>query len=62
MHSLIHQDLARELGAGRLRPERRLHRPPEPEPPPGALRAGLAHVLAAAARRVDRDTARRAVA
>ena len=55
MHSLIHQDLARELGASRLRPAGRFHRPPEPEPPPRPRRAGLAHLLATTARRLDRD-------
>ena len=62
MHSLIHQDLARELGASRLRPAGRFHRPPEPEPPPRAMRAGLAHLRAATAGRVDHDAARRAIA
>jgi hypothetical protein len=32
------------------------------EPPPGRLRSGAAHALAAAARRLDRESARRAVA
>jgi hypothetical protein len=62
MHSLIHQDLARELGASRGRRAGRFSRPPEPEPPPRAMRAGLAHLLAAMAGRVDRDAARRAIA
>jgi len=62
MHSLIHQDLARELGADRVRRAGRGSRPPEPEPPPRAVRAGLAHLLAATARRVDRESARRALA
>lgn len=62
MHSLIHQDLANELGAVRVRPVGRGVRPPKPEPPPRPVRAGVAHVLAVAAGRVDRDAARRAVA
>jgi hypothetical protein len=62
MHSLIHQDLARELGAVRARPSGPAVRPPKPEPPPRPVRAGLAHALAAVAGRVDRDAARRAVA
>jgi len=62
MHSLIHQDLTRELGADRVRRAGRVSRPPEPEPPPRAVRAGVAHLLAAMARRVDHDSARRAVA
>lgn len=62
MHSLIHQDLARELGAARARSAGRFTRPPEPEPPPRAVRAGVAHLLAATARRVDQDVARRTVA
>ena len=62
MHSLIHQDLAHELGAERARLAGRFSRPPEPEPPPRAVRAGLAHLLAAAAGRVDQESARRAVA
>ena len=62
MHSLIHQDLAHELGAARARPGRRFTRRPEPEPPPRALRAGLAHLLAATAGRMDRDAARKATA
>jgi hypothetical protein len=62
MHTLIHQDLARELGAERARPAGRTFRLPEPEPPPRPVRAGLARLLAAAARRVDRDAAQRALA
>ncbi len=62
MHTLIHQDLARELGAGRARPARRAIPLPEPEPPPRSVRAGVARLLAAAARRVDRDAAQRALA
>jgi hypothetical protein len=62
MHSLIHQDLSRELGADRARPAWREARSPRPEPPPGAVRAGLAHLLASTARRVDRESAQRAIA
>lgn len=64
MHSLIHTDLARALApedtgearAGRIR------RSWQPPPSRGALREHAARLLARAAGRLDRETARRAIA
>lgn len=64
MHTLLHTQYARvaEEDLGRGRAGRHAQRTLRPKAPPGRLRPALAHVLGAAAGRVDRDTARRAVA
>lgn len=61
MHSLLHHELYRAEVADRARrpprvvvPERRRHPPP--------LRGRIAYVAARAARRIDSESARRAVA
>jgi hypothetical protein len=61
MHTLLHPHLMQASSPatpppGRQRPPRRGH------PPPGRLRAGAARTLASAATRLDRESARRAVA
>ena len=64
MHSLLHLDVARTLSAD----QRRRHAGSElkrtlcAKAPPGRCRALVAHLLGAAAGRVDREVARRAVA
>jgi len=67
MHSLLHlryADAARHEPAGADRAiahDREANAPPG-DPPPGRLRAHAARGLAAAARRLDRESARRAIA
>lgn len=64
MHSLLHAEIVRasspentgEARAGRIR------RSWQPPPPRGALREHAARHLARAAGRLDRETARRAIA
>jgi hypothetical protein len=61
VHSIIHPHLAQATSpatppTGRHRPPRRGH------PPPGRLRGGAARTLALAASRIDRESARRAIA
>jgi hypothetical protein len=61
MHSLLHPHLAHASSPatpppGRQRPPRRGH------PPPGRLRGGAARALASTAARLDRESARRALA
>ena len=64
MHSLLHEDHARAVAteAARGHAGRALQRTLRPNAPPGRLRPLVAHLLGAAAGRVDRDVARRAVA
>lgn len=61
MHSIINQEYAKAALAAR-RPTGHGHRPPQPQPPPGRLRAAGARTLATLAGRLDREAARRAVA
>jgi hypothetical protein len=62
MHSLIHLHQAAASRPGN-RSRRALEAPDHPHPPPSpALRGALAAGLGAAARRLDRESARRAVA
>jgi hypothetical protein len=60
--SQFHQQFAKAnppiLGPRSLASER----PERGHPPPGRFRGGLAHALASAAQRLDRDRARRALA
>lgn len=64
MHSLLHTEYARTVGAdlrdrhAGAEAQRRLRA----KAPPGHLRVMVAHALGSAARRVDREVARRAVA
>lgn len=64
MHSLLHTEYARSLDADTARDHagRSVQRTLRPNAPPGRLRPLVAHLLGAAAGRVDRDVARRAVA
>jgi hypothetical protein len=64
MHSLLHTDYTRALAADPRRGPAGsgAPRPPRPDAPPGRLRPLLAHALGAAAGRIDREVARRAVA
>lgn len=61
MLSLLHAEYARAASDHAVA-ERALQRTLRPDAPPGRLRPRLAHALAVAARRVDREVARRAVA
>jgi hypothetical protein len=62
MHSLIHPELA-AAAAPQRRPPRGIRPPREPKPPPRRrLRGHAARGLAALARRLDREQARRAIA
>jgi hypothetical protein len=61
MHALIQQDLARAIVADRIDRAPRAALPPRrPQPPP--LRRRAAHVIARLARRLDHESARRAIA
>ncbi len=64
MHTLLHTQYTRalEADADRRRAGLDVRRSLRPHGPPGRLRPLLAHALGAAAGRVDRDVARRAVA
>lgn len=64
MHSLLHLEHSRAANADLRRRHggRELQRTLRPKAPPGRSRALVAHVLGAAAGRVDREVARRAVA
>jgi hypothetical protein len=61
MHSLIHQDLVQAIAAERVRPSARgLARPRRHRPPP--YRRAVAYAIAGWARRLDDESARRAIA
>jgi hypothetical protein len=61
MHTLLHSDLARTIAADRVDRAPRAALPPRrPQPPP--LRRRAAHVTARLARRLDHESARRAIA
>lgn len=64
MHSLLHTEFARTTDADATRGRGGLGARPatKPDAPPGRLRGLIAHALGAAAGRVDREVARRAVA
>jgi hypothetical protein len=61
MYPLIQQDLARTIVADRVERASRAALPPrQPQPPP--LRRRAAHAIARLARRLDHESARRAIA
>ena len=61
MHSLIHQDLVHAIAAERVRPSvRGVARPRRHRPPP--YRRAVAYAVASWARRLDDESARRAIA
>jgi hypothetical protein len=61
MHSLIHQDLVHAIAAERVRPYARgVARPRRHRPPP--YRRAVAYAVASVARRLDDESARRAIA
>jgi hypothetical protein len=63
VHNLIHQEYMRAVADEAQRHRNHVNRPHGPgPPPPKRVRSGLAVLLAAAASRVDREAARRAVA
>lgn len=62
MHSLLHTEIARATDRPTLPPRRAIGSPPSPDPPPRRMRGFAAARLAALASRLDRETARRAVA
>ncbi len=63
MHTLLHTEYARvRAAAPRRRSAADGHAAAWPKAPPGRVRRAVAHALGAAAGRVDRDVARRAVA
>ena len=64
MFSPLHTEFARSVDAdaGRARRTAATVRAVDVDAPPGRLRRRIAHVLGAAAGRVDREVARRAVA
>lgn len=61
MHSLIHVDFAK-ASAQDAEPRRAVALHERPHAPPGRVRGTVARVLATVALRVDRESARRAVA
>ncbi len=61
MHSILSPHLAQASTPATPPPGRR-REPRRGHPPPGRLRGGAARTLAVAARRLDRETARRAIA
>ncbi|WP_205697247.1 hypothetical protein [Conexibacter sp. SYSU D00693] len=65
MHLTIHQPLVDDAAAQAIRAGARTHGQPPTgpqRPDPGRWRMAVAHALALAARRVDGETARRAIA
>jgi hypothetical protein len=61
MHSLIHQDLVHAIAAERVRPSvRGVARPRRHRPPP--YRRAMAYAVGSIARRLDDESARRAIA
>jgi len=61
MHSLIHHELVQAIAAERVRPSARgLARPRRHRPPP--YRRAVAYAIASWARRLDDESARRAIA
>jgi hypothetical protein len=61
MHSLLHQELVQAIAAERVRPSARgLARPRRHRPPP--YRRAVAYAVASWARRLDDESARRAIA
>lgn len=61
MHSLLHDQLYRTLAADRVRPAPRVVSPVRRQHPP-PLRGRVAYVAARLARRLDSESARKAVA
>jgi hypothetical protein len=61
MHSLLHDPLYRSLAADRVRPAPRAVSPVRRQHPP-RLRGRVAYVAARLARRLDRESAQKAVA
>jgi hypothetical protein len=61
VYSQFHQQFAK-ANPPVLAPERAYERPGRGQPPPGRLRGGAAYALASAARRLDRERARRVLA
>ncbi len=61
MHSLNHSDYVKASAEDR-QSRRVVHAADSPHAPPGAVRAAVARALASVALRVDRESARRAVA
>jgi hypothetical protein len=61
VYSQFHEQLAK-ADPQRDRPPEQARHVPRGQPPPGRLRGGAAHALACAARRLDRERARRVLA
>jgi len=61
VHSIIHTEFAK-AAAQDERPKRAVAHDRQPHAPPGRVRVAVARTLAATASRVDRESARRAVA
>ncbi len=61
MHSLIHTEFAK-ASAEHARPKRAVASHDRPHAPPRRVRGGIARALVSVASRLDRESARRAVA